>query len=112
MQRRFLAKWFAIGFAIRLVLGLSVFLQIRYVNWEAAMAYLLDVPTLACASVLKWIFPGMGSVGGGHPYYIPFNLLGVVVWGVLFALVASLVSAVFTARRAHVNRSKHLASQQ
>jgi membrane protein DedA with SNARE-associated domain len=89
-----------------------VFFQIRYVNWESAMAYMMDVPTLAFALILKRIFPGMGSVSSGHPYYFAFNLLGVVVWGVLFALCAWSISAVVTARRARLNRSRYLARQQ
>src|SRR5262245_13290617 len=111
MRRRLLFKWFAIGFLIRLVLGLMVFRQIRYVDWEAAMAYLMAVPTLACALLLERIFPAIGSLTGGHPYYIPFNLLGVVVWGILFALVAWLFSVVARAIRARVNRPGRLARQ-
>src|SRR5215510_12440660 len=100
MRLRFLAKWFAIGVLARLSLGLFVFVQIRFVNWESAMLYLLDVPTLFCASLLKHIFPVMNSIGSGHPYYLLMNSFGAVVWGVMFALCAWLVSAIVTFRRA------------
>ena len=102
MPRPSLAKWFAVGFVIRLILGILIFLMILS-NWESAMWYLLDVPTLFVASLLEYVVPAMGSIGSGHPYYFFMNLFGCVVWGAMFALAALLLSAVIPARRARVS---------
>ena len=103
MRLSLLAKWFAIGLAVRLALGIVVFLMIWLVNWESAMLYLLDAPTLFVASLLEHVFPIMNEIGTGHPYYLSINLFGGVVWGGLFALAALLFSAIIPARRARVS---------
>jgi hypothetical protein len=103
MRLSLVATWFAIGLAIRLALGIVVFLMMWLINWESAMLYLLDVPTLFCASLLDHIFPASSAIGSGDPYYIPMNLFGGIVWGALFALGALLFSAVIPARRARVS---------
>jgi len=102
MRRSLVAKWFAIGLAIRLALGIVVFLM-AFINWESVMLYLLDVPTLFFASLLDHLFPATDVIGDGDLYYIPMNLFGGIVWGALFALGALLFSAVIPARRARVS---------
>ena len=102
MRLSLLAKWFAIGLAVRLALGVAVFLMM-FVNWESAMLYLLDAPTLFCASILDHLFPATNAIGSGDPYYIPMNLFGGIVWGALFAIGALLFSAIIPARRARVS---------
>jgi hypothetical protein len=111
MRLSLVAKWFAIGLAVRLGLGIVVFLMIAFVNWESAMLYLLDVPTLFIASLLDHLFPATIAIGSGDPFYVPMNLFGGIVWGALFALAALLFSAVIPARRARVSRSQHLSRQ-
>ena len=101
MRLSLVAKWFAIGLVIRLALGIVVFLM-ALANWESVMLYLLDVPTLFCASVLDHLFPATAAIGSDDLYYIPMNLFGGVVWGGLFAFAALLFSAFIPARRARV----------
>jgi hypothetical protein len=103
MRLSLVAKWFAIGVGIRLALGIVVFLMIVFVNWESAMLYLLDVPTLFCADLLDHLFPVTNTIGSDDLYYIPINVFGGIVWGVLFGLAALLFSAVIPARRARVS---------
>lgn len=103
MRLSLLARWFAIGLAVRLILGVVVFLMIWLVNWESAMLYLLDAPTLFVASLLEHLFPIMNEIGSGHPYFLSINLFGGIVWGALFAFGALLLSAVIPARRARVS---------
>ena len=103
MRLSLVAKWFAIGLAVRLALGVVVFLMIWLVNWESAMLYLLDAPTLFVASLIEHVVPAIDAIGSGHPYYVSMNLFGGIVWGALFAFVALLFSAVIPARRARVS---------
>jgi len=103
MRLSLVAKWFAIGLAVRSALGIFIFLMVLFVNWESAMLYLLDVPTLFIASLIDRVFPIMNEIGSGDPYYLPINLFGCFVWGALFALGALLFSAVIPARRARVS---------
>jgi hypothetical protein len=103
MRLSLVAKWFAIGLGIRLALAIVVFLMMLFLNWESAMLYLLDAPTLFCASLLDHLFPASNAIGSGDPYYIQMNLFGGIVWGALFALAALLFSAVVPARRARVS---------
>ena len=91
MQLRLLAKWFAIGFAVRLVLATLMFFLILY-NSEAAMLNLADLPSMA-GIWLQERGPGVGGLGGGHPFYVTFNLFAGAIWGLLFALGALLVTA-------------------
>lgn len=102
MRLSLVAKWFAIGVAIRLALGIIVFLMALF-NWEAVMWYVLDVPTLFCALLLDHLFPVTKTITSDDLYYIPINVFGGIVWGVLFALGALLLSAVIPARRARVS---------
>ena len=97
------AKWFAIGLAVRSALGVIVFLMMWLVNWESVMLYLFDVPTLFFASLLAHVFPAMDVIDSGDPFYLPMNLFGGFVWGTMFALGALLFSAIVTARRARVS---------
>jgi len=66
MRLSLVATWFAIGLAIRLALGIVVFLMMWLINWESAMLYLLDVPTLFCASLLDHIFPASSAIGSNR----------------------------------------------
>ncbi|HET9527518.1 MAG TPA: hypothetical protein VFO99_15200 [Pyrinomonadaceae bacterium] len=102
MRFRFLAKWFAIGFAARLVLATLVFLMILY-NSEAAMLNLADLPSMAGIWLLER-GPGDGGIGGGHPFYVTFNLFAGAIWGLMFALVATLVTFLTALRRSRVTR--------
>jgi len=103
MRLSLLARWFAIGLAVRLALGIVVFLMALFGNWESVMLYLLDVPTLFCAALLDHLFPVTNTIGSDDLYYIPINLFGGIVWGGLFGLTALLLSAVIPARRARVS---------
>jgi uncharacterized integral membrane protein len=96
MRFRFLAKWFAIGFAVRLVLAVIVFL-LALNNWEAVMLNLADLPTMGGIWLLEQ-GPGVGDIGGGR-FYLTFNLFAATVWGLMFALFASIVNAVRSRRR-------------
>lgn len=103
MRLSLVGKWFAIGLAVRLALGTVVFLMALFGSFESVMWYVLDVPTLFCAALMDHLFPVTNTIGSDDFYYIPVNLFGGVVWGVLFATGAWLLSAVRTARRARVS---------
>ena len=81
-------KWFAIGFATRACLALIVtLLQIQ--NFEAVMLYLADFPTMLLLTLSEQFFPNRLFVAltEGHPYYIPMNLIGCLLWGGIFMLI-------------------------
>jgi hypothetical protein len=103
MRLSLVAKWFAIGLAVRSALAVVILVMMWLVNWESVMLYLLDVPTLFFVSLLEHVFPALDALGSGDPYYLPMNLFGGFVWGTMFALGALLFSAIVTARRARVS---------
>jgi hypothetical protein len=91
---KFIVKWFVIGLTVRLGLAGIVTLLMRN-DLEASMLYLADIPTIFCLEVAERLVSRNFAVrlSGGHPYYIPMNLLGGALWGFLFVLVRLIVAA-------------------
>ncbi len=86
MRLTLVRKWFLVGFAIRLGLAIIITLLIRG-NLEASMLYFTDIPTISLISVWEK-FSGT-NFQSAHPYYVSFNLIASLIWGLIFA-VASL----------------------
>jgi hypothetical protein len=98
-----MAKWFAIGFVVRVALGIIV-LFLTLVNLESAMMHLLDPLTLFGVWVMDEVFPlAARNIDWGHPFYPLLNLMAGVLWGFLFMLGAWLFTAVAQSRRASVS---------
>jgi hypothetical protein len=88
---RLLAKWFLIGFVVRMTLAVFITLLMTK-DLEAGMLYLADFPTIACLDLIERSSPSLANqLSGNHPYYVPLNLLGSFIWGLLFMLAAYLV---------------------
>ncbi len=82
-------EWLLIGFVVRMALAIVItLLQTR--DFEAVMLYLLDLPTIGCLAIVERFFPSsvVKQLSGNHPYYVPLNILGSFIWGLLFALAA------------------------
>ena len=81
-------RWFLIGFAVRAILAVVVLLMaIR--NFEAALLYLADVPTMLFLALAEMTLPHsvFSVLVGGDPFYVPMNLVGCLLWGGIFTLI-------------------------
>ena len=81
-------KWFLIGFAVRAILAVVVLLM-SLQNFEAALLYLADVPTMLFLALAEMTLPHslFRVLSGGDPFYIPMNLAGCLLWGGMFTLI-------------------------
>lgn len=91
MQLTLVSKWFLVGFAVRLALAIIVTLLIRG-NLEASMLYFTDIPTISLISVWEK-FSGT-TFRSAHPYYVSFNLIACLIWGLIFAVAFLTVTTV------------------
>jgi hypothetical protein len=84
-----MAKWFLIGFLVRAGLAIGVTLLMAK-NLEAGMLYLADLPTIWCLDLVERMLSlsVAKQLSGNHPYYVPLNILGALIWGILFMLAA------------------------
>ena len=86
--QRLMARWFVIGFVVRVILAFLVTL-LMFVNWEAGMWYLVDLPTLFLFEVTESVSPSVAKqLIRNDPFYIPLNIFGALIWGFLFMLAA------------------------
>ena len=90
-----MANWFLIGFVVRVALAVIIALLMTR-DFEAGMLYLADLPTIGCLEMVERLFSSNMAkhLSGNHPYYVPFNLLGSFIWGLLFMLAAFSVSLI------------------
>ncbi len=100
MRNYSVKKWFWIGFGIRAIFAVVVFLM-ALKNFESLMLYFLDVPTMLVLALAETILPRslFGALAGGDPLYIPMNLLGCLLWGGAFTLIPLTRNFVFRLRR-------------
>ncbi|HEU4769328.1 MAG TPA: hypothetical protein VFS77_18315 [Pyrinomonadaceae bacterium] len=83
MRIPFLAKWFLVGFAARALFAIWVFVKMRH-DSQAGTLHYMDVPTLFVTHVLERAFPFAAHIGTGSPLFLRWNLIGCVVWGLIF----------------------------
>lgn len=102
MKNYSVKKWFWIGFGIRAVLAVVVFLMMIR-TFEAGMLYLADLPTMAVVLLAQMTLPDswFKALVEGDPFYLPFNLLGCLLWGGIFTLVPITRNFIFRFRRKH-----------
>ena len=57
-------------------------------GFEAVMLYLADIPTIWCFDLMEMMLSSSVAkqLAGSHPFYIPLNILGSLIWGFLFML--------------------------
>ena len=105
-RRRLMARWFLIGFLVRLALAIVITLLMAW-NWEAVMLYLADFPTILCLDLVESVLPSSVAkqLSGNHPFYVPMNILGALIWGFLFML-ASLAFSLIKSRKPLLSGSK------
>jgi hypothetical protein len=98
-RRRLIGRWFVIGFLVRTALAIVVTLLAVW-NWEAGMLYLADLPTIFCFDLIERMLPASVAklLAGSHPFYIPLNILGSLIWGFLFMLAALAFSLIRSRR--------------
>ena len=100
MSFRLVGKWFFIGAGVRLSLAVIVTILIKQ-DLEASMLYFVDVPTIFCLDVVRKLVSAdlASTMTGSHPYYVWLNVLGSVLWGILFATIALIVRVIVTLRK-------------
>lgn len=99
MDDRLLAKWFLAGFALRLFFAIAMILSTALGGAEP-LVFLVDLPTVVMLDLFSKWFPTAGvSWDGGHPFYPIFNLVGCVLWGLIFALIRVSISSLTSWRR-------------
>ena len=98
-----LCKRSSIVYTKQLTLPVVVTL-IALTNFEAVMWYLLDFPTVLLIDLSEKFLPhsSFSVLVGGHPFYVPMNLVASLLWGGIFTLVPLARNMVFRLRRAAV----------
>jgi hypothetical protein len=92
-------KWFLIGFGVRAVFAVVVFLMALR-NFEALLLYLADVPTILFLALAEMTLPRsmFTALAGGDPFYIPMNVVGCLLWGAIFILIPLTRNLIFRLR--------------
>jgi hypothetical protein len=105
-RRRLIFRWFLIGFLARAALAIVItLLMVR--SFESAMLYLADFPTILCFALVERLSPSVArQLAGNDPFYIPFNILGALIWGFLFMLVALAFSLIKSRGNSWLIRAK------
>lgn len=101
------SKWFLIGLGIRAALALVISVFVVW-NFETAMVYFADLPTLLFLTLAEEALPGswFKMLVGKHPFYIPMNVAACLLWGGLFMLIPLTRKLLFLVRGR--NRSARL----
>jgi len=97
MRLPFLAKWFLVGFTARALFAIWVYWRMQH-DPQAGWEYLRDVPTLLVIHVLERAFPFAAHIDIGRPIYLRWNLIGCVLWGLIFMSVGWLFTLIVRPR--------------
>ena len=97
-------KWFLIGFGLRITFAIVVTLM-SLVNFESAMLYFTDLPTILLLTLAEDFLPSswFTMLVGSDPLYLPMNLAGCLLWGGIFMLIPLARNLVFRLR--HKNQT-------